>query len=430
MRLSFTRKLVLFYSIIMTGLVVIAVLAYQNIKQNNANNESVNHSYIVLRKLTRVRGLSKDNSLHCGYYVITANKQLLQYIHDEKDTMLRTLNELVALTADNPAQQQRIRSFQASVIQGINYSDKIIAAYNTGGQQAAMQLYALGESGKINYTIRDKVAEIERQERNLLYQRKATYSAGEERFARLVSLLILCTGVSVTLMFIITHKQMRLRKRAEAEVKQMNESLEKRVKAKAETIRQQNQRFRHLMDNMIEGMQIVGKDWKYIYLNDAAVGQSKLTRERMIGKSIYELYSEKDNAELYHVLKQCMETGQPSRLDTAFTFPDGSTNYFDLSIEPIDDGILILSMDISERKARELERQRRIDEAKEILNKISHDIRQPVSSIVGVSDLLENEMISEDELKTVSVSMKESALLLDLHTRQLSEYVSKLRKEG
>ncbi|HLO72212.1 MAG TPA: CHASE3 domain-containing protein [Flavipsychrobacter sp.] len=430
MRLSFTRKLVLFYAIVMVGLGIIALLAYRNIKANTANNEWVNHSYLVLRKLTRVRGLSKDNALHGGNYVITKDKKLLQLIHDEKDTMQRLMNELVAMTTDNPIQQGRMRSLQRSILQRINYTDKINSAFDDGGLQAAMQIYAMGESGKINYIIRDKVAVIENTERNLLYKRKEIFTHGEAQFAKLTALLIVCMAVTVTLMFVITHKQIRLRKRAEAEVKQMNEWLEQRVKEKTEILRQQSERYRHLMDNMIEGLQIVGYDWKYIYLNDAAVGQSKLTRERMIGKSIYELYSEKDNAELYHVLKQCMETGQPSRLDTAFTFPDGSTNYFDLSIEPIDDGILILSMDISERKARELERQRRIDEAKEILNKISHDIRQPVSSIVGVSDLLENEMISEDELKTVSVSMKESALLLDLHTRQLSDYVSKLRKEG
>ncbi len=430
MRLSFTRKLVLFYSIIMTGLVVIAVLAYQNIKQNDANNESVNHSYTVLRKLTRVRGLSKDNSLHCGYYVITANKQLLQYIHDEKDTILRTLNELVAATADNPAQQQRIRSFQASVIQGINYSDKIIAAYNAGGQQAAMQIYGMGESGKINYAIRDKVAEIERNERNLLYERKAAYSAGEERFARLASLLIICTGASVTLMFVITHMQIRLRKRAEAEVKQMNEWLEQRVKEKTAILRQQSERYRHLMDNMIEGLQIIGYDWKYIYLNEAALVQSKMTKEQLIGHSIYDLYYNEENANLYHVMQQCMETRQPHRLDNEFTYPDGSTCYYDLSIEPIDDGILILSMDISERKVRELERQRRIDEAKEILNRISHDIRQPVSSIVGVANLLDSDMVSEHDLKAVSSYMKESVQRLDQHTRELTDYVSQLRRQG
>lgn len=125
-----------------------------------------------------------------------------------------------------------------------------------------------------------------------------------------------------------------------------------------------------------------------------------------------------------------METGKPARLDNVFIYPDGSIGYFDLSIEPVEEGLLILSMDISERKVREMERQRRIDEAKEILNKISHDIRQPVSSIVGVSNLLDNDMISEHDLKTVSSHMKESVQRLDQHTRELTDYVSKLRKQG
>ncbi len=430
MKLSFTRKLVLFYAIVMLGLGIIAIAAYRNIRANTANNESVNHSYTVLRKLTRVRGLSKDNALHGGNYVITGDKKLLQLIHDEKDTIQRTLNELIALTADNPIQQQRLQDLQATILQGINYTDNIVAAYNTGGQQAAMHIYAMGNSGKLNYTIRDKVAVIENTERNLLSQRKETFSKGQRDFAELVALLIVCTAITVTLMFVITHRQMQLRKRAEAEVKEINEWLEQRVKAKAETIRQQNERYRHLLDNMIEGVQLIGKDWKYIYLNEAALAQSKMTKEQLIGYNIYDLYYNDENAELYNVLQQCMETRKPFRLDNKFTYPDGSTCYYDLSIEPVDDGILILSMDISERKTRELERQRRIDEAKEILNKISHDIRQPVSSIVGVSNLLDSDMISEHDLKTVSSHMKESVERLDQHTRELTDYVTRLRKEG
>lgn len=430
MKLSFTRKLVLFYAIIMVGLGIIALLAYRNIKANTANNDMVNHSYTVLRKLTRVRGLSKDNALHGGNYVITNDKKLLQLIHDEKDTIQRLMNELVALTADNPIQQGRMRNLQTTVLHGVNYTEKIVSTYNAGGIQAAMQIYAMGESGKLNYTIRDMVATIEETERNLLYKRKDAFNKGQKNFAKLAALLIVCTAITVTLMFVITHRQIRLRKRAEAEVKEINEWLEQRVKEKAETIRQQNERYRHLLDNMIEGVQLIGKDWKYIYLNEAALAQSKMTKEQLIGYNIYDLYYNDENAELYNVLQDCMETRKPFRLDNKFTYPDGSTCYYDLSIEPVDDGILILSMDISERKTRELERQRRIDEAKEILNKISHDIRQPVSSIVGVSNLLDNDMISEHDLKTVSSHMKESVERLDLHTRELTDYVTRLRKEG
>jgi|GEM_PF-884448 len=430
MRLSFTNKLLFFYATIMAGLGIIAFLAYNNIKDNTDNNEWVNHSYTVLRKLTRVRSLSKDNALHAGNYVITGDKKLLQYIHDEKDTIQRTLNELIALTGDSPIQQERMRNLQSTIQQGINYTDKIVAAYDTGGQPAAMQIYSMGESGKLNYTIRDKVAVIEDYERKLLYQRKDAFNKGQKNFARLTALLIVCTALAVTFRFIITIRQMRHSRRIEEEIKDMNNKLEQRVKTKAETIRQQNERFRHLLDNMIEGLQIIGHDWKYIYLNDAALAQSKMTEEELIGHSIYDLYYNEENAELYNVLKNCMENRKHARLDNKFTYPDGSIGYYDLSIEPIDDGILILSMDISERKSQELYRQRRIDEAKEILNKISHDIRQPVSSILGVSNLLDEESLSGEELKTITSSMKETAQLLDQRTRQLSDYVTQLRRES
>lgn len=430
MRLSFTKKILLFYMAIVAALLLVAYLTYNYTQHNEANNNSVNHSYTVLRNVTRVRALSKDNALHGGYYVVTGNPQLLQYIHDEKDTIIRTLNELIRLTADNPAQQQRIRSLQVAVLQGTNYTDKIIAAYHASGQLAAMHIYAMGKPGKVNYIIRDKVAEIENVERKLLSHRKAEFKKGEARFVQLAVILIISVFIVLTLMFIITYRQIRLRLRTEAEVKSINEWLEERVKEKAATIRQQNERFRHLMDNMIEGLQIIGKDWKYIYLNDVAVAHSKKAKAQLIGNSIFDIYPSVGNSNLHAVMKQCMETGKPARLDNVFIYPDGSIGYFDLSIEPVEEGLLILSMDISERKVREMERQRRIDEAKEILNKISHDIRQPVSSIVGVSNLLDNDMISEHDLKTVSSHMKESVQRLDQHTRELTDYVSKLRKQG
>ncbi|MFN4249223.1 MAG: CHASE3 domain-containing protein [Flavipsychrobacter sp.] len=430
MRLSFTKKLTLFYMAIVAALLLVAYLAYDYTQDNQADNQSVNHSYQILRRVTRVRILSNDNTLHCGYYVVTGNPQLLQYIYDEKDSVNRTLNELIALTEDNPAQQERIRSLKVSVLQGIKYTDKIIAAYQTSGQLVAMRIYAMGKSGKVDYIIRDKVAEIESIERKLLYRSKAEFKKGEARFVQLAVILIISVFIVLTLMFGITYRQIRLRRRAEAEVKSINEWLEERVKEKTATIRQQSERFRHLMDNMIEGMQIIDKDWKYIYLNDVAIAQSKMTREQLVGKSIADVYPNFKDSVLYAVMKLCMETGNPTRLDNEFTYPDGSIGCFDLSIEPVEEGLLILSMDISERKAREMERQRRIDEAKEILNKISHDIRQPVSSIVGVSHLLDEKILTTEELQQVTASMKEAIVSLDVHTRELSDYVTKLRRRG
>lgn len=45
----------------------------------------------------------------------------------------------------------------------------------------------------------------------------------------------------------------------------------------------------------------------------------------------------------------------PHQIDTEFTFPDGSKGWFELRIEPVPEGILILSIDITKNKEIEAE---------------------------------------------------------------------------
>jgi len=116
--------------------------------------------------------------------------------------------------------------------------------------------------------------------------------------------------------------------------------------------------------------------------------------------------------------------------EVEFIFPDGAAGYFELSIEAIPEGLFILSMDISERRAREQEREKRMKETQQILFKISHEVRIPVVNILGISNLLEDSDIAGDELRMVAGSMKSSAVLLDQHTRNLTTYISSLNLAG
>ncbi|HET6990866.1 MAG TPA: hypothetical protein VFJ43_06055 [Bacteroidia bacterium] len=60
---------------------------------------------------------------------------------------------------------------------------------------------------------------------------------------------------------------------------------------------------------------------------------------------------------------------------------------------------------------------------------ISHRIRQPVANLLGIAALLTNAMNSPEELKTMVDYMKESALSLDLYTRELTIYITDLDKK-
>jgi len=129
--------------------------------------------------------------------------------------------------------------------------------------------------------------------------------------------------------------------------------------------RRTQERLNSSLDNMREGFQIIGFDWCYLYVNDAVVKQGKSSREELLGHTMMEKYPGIDKTELFTHLRRCMEDRVAHEMETEFVFPDGSKAWFELRIEPISDGISILSLDIDERKRSEekLTREKAEDEA-------------------------------------------------------------------
>ncbi len=84
---------------------------------------------------------------------------------------------------------------------------------------------------------------------------------------------------------------------------------------------------------------------------------------------------------------------------------------------------------IDEKKKLDEQREKRIRRLEKILFKISHEVRQPVTQILGVSDLLKETQLNQEELRMLIEGMKESADLLNLYTRELNQYVHKMKNE-
>jgi hypothetical protein len=61
-----------------------------------------------------------------------------------------------------------------------------------------------------------------------------------------------------------------------------------------------------------------------------------------------------DSTDLFRALQRCMNDRQPCRMQHRFDYGDGSSAWFDLSIQPGPDGIFLISADITERKRAEV----------------------------------------------------------------------------
>ena len=123
--------------------------------------------------------------------------------------------------------------------------------------------------------------------------------------------------------------------------------------ARKQLIKNEN-RFSHTMDNMLEGVQIIDFDWKYIYVNDALVRHAKIQKSELLGYTIMDKYPGFDKSPLYKVFEKCFKERVTVRLKNEFIFPDNSKGWFELSLQPIPEGIFILSVDITDKiKAEE-----------------------------------------------------------------------------
>jgi len=119
-----------------------------------------------------------------------------------------------------------------------------------------------------------------------------------------------------------------------------------------------NEEYYHsAFDNMMEGCQVIGFDWRYLYLNPVAIVHSRKTKEELFGKKYTDVWPGCENTELYRIMNRCLEDCLSHSFENEFIYTDGTLGWFELRIQPVPEGIFILSIDITARKKVERELQ-------------------------------------------------------------------------
>jgi len=112
-------------------------------------------------------------------------------------------------------------------------------------------------------------------------------------------------------------------------------------------------RFRSTLDDMLEGCQILDHNWKYVYINDSAEIHTRRPKSELIGKIYMDIWPGIESTELFSRLKECMEQRVSEQMINEFKFPDGKIGWFRLNIDPVKEGLIILSEDITTRRLAE-----------------------------------------------------------------------------
>ncbi len=173
-----------------------------------------------------------------------------------------------------------------------------------------------------------------------------------------------------------------------------------------------------LLGNMREGLHLISFDYKYLFLNPAAVSQTKFSEKKIIGKTMMECFPGIEHTEMFSKLRESMEKRTAQVFDYEHTYPDQSKKWFELRFSPVPEGLLLLSLDTTDRKKVEedlfLANKERAEELLlntskmsalgEMASGIAHEINNPLSIIImQVTKLIRKlhmQELDQDNLET------------------------------
>lgn len=183
------------------------------------------------------------------------------------------------------------------------------------------------------------------------------------------------------------------------------------------------ERLQATMDSMLEGCQIIGFDWRYIYINDAAEHHNRRPKEELLGKLYADMWPGIELTEVYDRIRACLEQRVGHRMDNEFAFPDGTVGWFELDIQPIPEGAFILSVDITRRKHAEHELAKHRDHLEEIVQLRTRELEAANIDLDASNEELQalNEELdaSNEELQATNARLEETAAELSRVNREL-----------
>ena len=195
-----------------------------------------------------------------------------------------------------------------------------------------------------------------------------------------------------------------------------------------EALQQSEQRYRSLVENLPDLVARIDRDCRFAYVNPMFEPTLGIPAEAALGKTVAQLAAPPDVLQRWtEAIQRVFDTGQVVHLEGDFLGGPAGARSWDARIVPElsdagrIDSVLIISRDVTERRAREEELRHKNEELTRFTYSVSHDLKSPLVTIQSFLGFLvedarrgDAERVARDVTFIKTAADRMSALLADL----------------
>ncbi len=171
----------------------------------------------------------------------------------------------------------------------------------------------------------------------------------------------------------------------------------------------------HILASLSSGLLTVDRDGTIIFFNSAAEQITGLDADDALGRPLEELFPHIADRAASHQHQSEASSDSISRLESPYQRPDGQSLHLGFSLSPLRNssgeqiGRIIIFQDLSDIKDMEarMKRSERLAAVGELSAAIAHEIRNPLASISGSVEMLDQKMDSEDDQTLMKIIVRE-----------------------
>lgn len=279
MTLTLERTIPLIFGLALALLALIGGATYRSLKNTQQALAWEVHTRDVQLNLEKAQtALINTESLARGY-VLLGREEFSQRFDEEASIFRIQMQQLGALTADNPTQQERLKTVQQLGAEKLAVSKRFIELRRTEGFARAAEEVGVGAGVRLMDQIRPVVKQLENEALRLLAERKTVLATQINRTVFVILCGSLMGMLALAVANVVIIRQLRRRREAEEGLAAANALLEQRVEKQSQDLSKTSDELRleNIRRALAEKKEREQREWWRVTLN--SIGDCVITTD-------------------------------------------------------------------------------------------------------------------------------------------------------